>query len=366
MPSVRNVRSAQGSARVIQPSQRFFHRAAIANANGTESEAKPMNMTGGWMTIHGSWRRGFRPDAVGRRRRREQLERALLAEDRDDAEEGREVDDHHGRFLLLRAAPHEETDERAPEAPQQKRSLLPGPERRDLEVQRQVRARVRVDVRDVEAVLQEQRHQDRRRGHDRDREGRVRRPRERQQVPAPAIHAQVGDRRGEAGEESAPDRRDAGPDVHQETLPGGGFGRVRLLDLGALVLGGALHEQLLRVDAAVAVAADRDDRDGVLEVAGPDAAIDDRHAAAVRVDEVEGELLVGRVVTVALLVERAHDLDDAPRLLRLVEGQVGRERLLERGQAEAHEGEREDGGDPVAPLHRTRSFSVSRRSSRQR
>ena len=61
MPSVRKVRSAHGSARVIQPSQRFFQSAAIAKENGTESEAKPRNITGGWMTIHGSWSRGFRP-----------------------------------------------------------------------------------------------------------------------------------------------------------------------------------------------------------------------------------------------------------------------------------------------------------------
>ena len=68
MPSVRNVSSAQGSARVIQPSQRFFQSAAIAKENGTESDAKPRNMTGGWMTIHGSWSSGFKPDAVGGRR----------------------------------------------------------------------------------------------------------------------------------------------------------------------------------------------------------------------------------------------------------------------------------------------------------
>ncbi len=61
MPSVRNVSSAQGSARVIQPSQRFFQSAAIANENGTESEAKPRNITGGWMTIHGSWSSGLSP-----------------------------------------------------------------------------------------------------------------------------------------------------------------------------------------------------------------------------------------------------------------------------------------------------------------
>src|SRR5262245_8263870 len=33
----------------------------MAKENGTDSDAKPMNITGGWMTIHGSWRRGFKP-----------------------------------------------------------------------------------------------------------------------------------------------------------------------------------------------------------------------------------------------------------------------------------------------------------------
>ena len=37
----------------------------MAKANGTESEAKPANMTGGWMTIHGSCRSGFSPDPSG-------------------------------------------------------------------------------------------------------------------------------------------------------------------------------------------------------------------------------------------------------------------------------------------------------------
>jgi hypothetical protein len=61
VPSVTKVKRAQGIARVIQPSHRFFQRAAIAKAKGTESDAKPENITGGWITIHGSWRRGFSP-----------------------------------------------------------------------------------------------------------------------------------------------------------------------------------------------------------------------------------------------------------------------------------------------------------------
>ena len=61
MPSVTNVKSAHGIARTTQPSQRFIHSAPIANANGTERDANPENMTGGWMTIHGSCRSGFRP-----------------------------------------------------------------------------------------------------------------------------------------------------------------------------------------------------------------------------------------------------------------------------------------------------------------
>src|SRR6476646_2549243 len=61
VPSVRNVKSAQGIALVTQPSHLFFQSAAIANEKGTDRDAKPENMTGGWMTIHGSWRSGFRP-----------------------------------------------------------------------------------------------------------------------------------------------------------------------------------------------------------------------------------------------------------------------------------------------------------------
>ncbi len=61
MPSVRNVKSAHGMARVTQPSHRFFQSAAMAKAKGTDRDAKPENITGGWMTIHGSWRSGFNP-----------------------------------------------------------------------------------------------------------------------------------------------------------------------------------------------------------------------------------------------------------------------------------------------------------------
>ena len=46
---------------MTQPSQRFFQRAAIAKAKGTERDAKPQNITGGWITIHGSCRSGFNP-----------------------------------------------------------------------------------------------------------------------------------------------------------------------------------------------------------------------------------------------------------------------------------------------------------------
>ena len=33
----------------------------FAKAKGTESDANPENITGGWITIHGSWRSGFKP-----------------------------------------------------------------------------------------------------------------------------------------------------------------------------------------------------------------------------------------------------------------------------------------------------------------
>ena len=61
MPSVTNVKSAHGIARTTQPSHRFVKSAAIANENGTESDAKPENMTGGWMTIQGLCSSSFSP-----------------------------------------------------------------------------------------------------------------------------------------------------------------------------------------------------------------------------------------------------------------------------------------------------------------
>src|SRR5206468_12425370 len=86
----------------------------------------------------------------------------------------------------------------------------------------------------------------------------------------------------------------------------------------------------------------------------------------VGVDELERKLLFRRVVPVALLVEASHDLDDAAGLFRFVERQVRRQRLLKRGQAEAHEGQRQGGSDPVAAFHDFRSSREIRRSSRQR
>src|SRR5512141_2305258 len=61
VPSVTNVKRAQGIARTTHPSHRLLHSAAIAKAKGTLSDANPENMTGGWMTIHGSCGGGFRP-----------------------------------------------------------------------------------------------------------------------------------------------------------------------------------------------------------------------------------------------------------------------------------------------------------------
>ena len=161
-------------------------------------------------------------DPVRRRRRREQLERALLAEDRDDAEEGREIHDHHRGLLLLGAAPDEEADDRSPEAPEEEGALLARPEGRDQEMERQIEARVRVDVGHVESVLEQQRHLDGRGRDDRQRERRVGRARQGKEILPAAVHAQVRHRRGETREESPPDRRDAGPEIHQEVLPGGG------------------------------------------------------------------------------------------------------------------------------------------------
>src|SRR5262249_51821185 len=103
----------------------------------------------------------------------------------------------------------------------------------------------------------------------------------------------------------------------RNTLPGG-LGRCRrrgigLLDLRSLILRGTLDEQLRRFDVTVLIAADGDDRDRVAEVARPDAAVDDTHSVAARIEQVEGELLASRVVTVALLVESSHDLHHSSR-----------------------------------------------------
>ena len=213
MPSVTKVKSAHGSARVTQPSHRFFQSAAIAKAKGTESDAKPENMIGGWMTIQGSWSSGFRPtpsSGAGGGRSLNGLCRQRIAM---IPRKRREVDDHHRRFQLLRAAPDDQADERAPEAPEQEGALLSAPERRDQEVERQVAARVGVDVGDVEAVLEQQRHEHAGGGHDARREGGVKAARERQQVGAAAVDAQVGERRREPGEERSPDGGHAGPEV---------------------------------------------------------------------------------------------------------------------------------------------------------
>src|SRR5665811_1420521 len=100
-----------------------------------------------------------------------------------------------------------------------------------------------------------------------------------------------------------------------------GFRRrgVGLVDLSALVLRGALHEKLLGLDTAIAVWADRDDRDRVLEIPRLNSPVRDRHAAAGGVDEHEGKLLFSRVEAVALLLESAHHLDRAERLAGLLE-----------------------------------------------
>src|SRR6266849_2651431 len=61
VPSVKKVKSAHGTTRTTQPSHRFFHNAPIAKAKGTDRDAKPENMTGGWITIQGSCNSGFKP-----------------------------------------------------------------------------------------------------------------------------------------------------------------------------------------------------------------------------------------------------------------------------------------------------------------
>src|SRR5437867_1487125 len=53
--------TAHGSTSLIQPSYSRRTSAAIAIANGITSEENPVNSTGGWIVIHGSWSSGFRP-----------------------------------------------------------------------------------------------------------------------------------------------------------------------------------------------------------------------------------------------------------------------------------------------------------------
>ena len=53
--------TVHGSAARIQPSYSRLTSAAMAIANGTTSEEKPVNRTGGWIVIQGSWSSGFKP-----------------------------------------------------------------------------------------------------------------------------------------------------------------------------------------------------------------------------------------------------------------------------------------------------------------
>ena len=50
-----------GIEALVHSSQRRIQRAASAKANGIASDAYPMNMIGGWMTIHGFWSSGLSP-----------------------------------------------------------------------------------------------------------------------------------------------------------------------------------------------------------------------------------------------------------------------------------------------------------------
>ncbi len=212
MPSVTKVNRAHGQ-RARDPAVPLLLPEGGDREREGHREGREAREHHGRMDHHpGVLQQRVQPDAVLRRRRREQLERALPAEDRDDPEEAREVDDHHRRLELLRAAPDDQADQRAPEAPEQERALLPSPEGGDEEVERQVAARVGVDVGDVEAVLEQKGHQHRRGRDDARREGRVEAARERQQFRA-AVGAPVGRRRSDPREKGSPDGGHAGPEV---------------------------------------------------------------------------------------------------------------------------------------------------------
>ena len=91
VPRVTNVKSAQGMARTTQPSHRFVQSAADGERERHRERREAENMTGGWMTIHGSCRSGFRPWPSGGICG-EEAEGRLLDEDGDDPDERREVD----------------------------------------------------------------------------------------------------------------------------------------------------------------------------------------------------------------------------------------------------------------------------------
>src|SRR3990172_7753659 len=67
MPAARltTANSTHGMAIVCHSVYTRFHNDAIARANGTASEAKPMNKIGGWIAIHMFCSSGFNPRPSG-------------------------------------------------------------------------------------------------------------------------------------------------------------------------------------------------------------------------------------------------------------------------------------------------------------
>jgi hypothetical protein len=101
-----------------------------------------------------------------------------------------------------------------------------------------------------------------------------------------------------------------------------------------LVLGGTLHEQLVGLEAIARIAADGDDRGGLVEVSRHDAVILDVHHFALRVLQLELEVLLVRLEHIVLIGQNAVDLHHAARPPRVRERHVRGHRLLEAGHSE--------------------------------
>src|SRR5262245_45704944 len=135
-----------------------------------------------------------------------------------------------------------------------------------------------------------------------------------------------------------------------------------------LVLGGTLDEQLVALEAAVLVAAERHDVGRHLEVGGLHAVVHHFHHLALGVAQMEEHGAAVAVGDDVLVGELAVHLHVAAILARVGEGAVGRERLVEGRDAEPHEPDQGDQAQDVFPALCFHFFSIfrSERSMRTR